>query len=213
MAGRIPGATLIELPGADHIPMFDHAPTVLAQIERFVEAAQRPVEPDRVLATVMFSDIVGSTELAVTLGDRQWRELLARHHAVVRQELQRHRGHEVDTAGDGFLATFDGPARGVRCAAAIVDALRPLGLAVRVGLHTGECEMVGAKVAGIAVHIGSRVATAAEAGEIVVSSTVKDLVAGSGLRFEDRGVQPLKGLPEPWRLFAVDAASARPVAA
>lgn len=212
MAARIPGATLVELPGVDHHPVAGDAEAILVQIESFVLAAQRPVEPDRVLATVMFSDIAGSTELAVTLGDRQWRELLARHHQVVRKELQRHRGTEVDTAGDGFLATFDGPARGVRCAAAIVDALRPLGLAVRVGLHTGECEMVGAKVAGIAVHIGSRVATAAQPGEIVVSSTVKDLVAGSGLRFEDRGVQALKGLPEPWRLFAVDPASARPLA-
>ena len=212
MARKIPGATLVELPGEDHLPVLGDAEEVLAQIERFVAAAQRPPEPDRVLATVMFSDIVGSTEMAVTLGDRQWRELLGRHHQLVRQELQRHRGREVDTAGDGFLATFDGPARGVRCAAAIVDALRPLGLAVRVGLHTGECEMVGDKVAGIAVHIGSRVATAAEPGQIVVSSTVKDLVAGSGLRFEDRGEQTLKGLPEPWRLFAVDTASARPAA-
>lgn len=212
MAQRIPGARYVELAGTDHLPVFGLADAVLGEIERLAAATQQPAEPDRVLATVMFSDIAGSTELAVTLGDRQWRELLARHHQLVRQELQRHRGHEVDTAGDGFLATFDGPARGVRCAAAIVDALKPLGLAVRVGLHTGECEMVGAKVAGIAVHIGARVATAAEAGEIVVSSTVKDLVAGSGLRFEDRGMHSLKGLPEPWRLFAVDAASARPVA-
>ena len=208
MAQQIPGAVYVELPGIDHAPPLGDSEAILNEIQRFLVAAQRPVEPDRVLATVMFSDIVGSTEHAVTLGDRRWRELLAQHHQVVRQELVRFRGHEVDTAGDGFLATFDGPARGVRCAARLVQALRPLGLDIRAGLHTGECEMVGNKVAGIAVHIGARVATAAQTGEVVVSSTVKDLVAGSGLRFEDRGFQSLKGIPEPWRLFAVDAQSA-----
>ena len=208
MAQQIPGAKYVELPGTDHMPVRGNSEAVLNEIQRFLVAAQQPVEADRVLATVMFSDIVGSTERAVTLGDRSWRELLARHHQVVRHELQRFRGHEVDTAGDGFLATFDGPARGVRCAASMVEALRPLGLDIRVGLHTGECEMLGSKVAGIAVHIGARVATAAQPGEVIVSSTVKDLVAGSGLRFEDRGVQTLKGLPEPWRLFKVEAQSA-----
>ena len=208
MAQQIPGAKYVELPGIDHTPVRANSEAILNEIQRFLVAAQQPVEADRVLATVMFSDIVGSTERAVTLGDRSWRELLARHHQVVRHELQRFRGHEVDTAGDGFLATFDGPARGVRCAARLVEALRPLGLDIRVGLHTGECEMVGNKVAGIAVHIGARVAAAAQPGEVIVSSTVKDLVAGSGLRFEDRGVQTLRGLPEPWRLFKVEAQSA-----
>ena len=207
MAQQIPGAVYVELPGIDHNPMRSDSEAILSEIQRFLIAALQPVEADRVLATVMFSDIVGSTEHAVTLGDRRWRELLAQHHQVVRYELQRFRGHEVDTAGDGFLATFDGPARGVRCAARLVQALQPLGLDIRVGLHTGECEMVGNKVAGIAVHIGARVATAAQPGEVMVSSTVKDLVAGSGLRFGDRGIQTLKGIPEPWRLFAVDQAS------
>ena len=208
MAQQIPGAKYVELPGTDHAPVRANSEAILNEIQRFMVAAQQPVEADRVLATVMFSDIVGSTERAVTLGDRSWRELLAQHHQVVRHELQRFRGHEVDTAGDGFLATFDGPARGVRCAARLVEALRPLGLDIRAGLHTGECEMVGNKVAGIAVHIGARVATAAQPGEVIVSSTVKDLVAGSGLRFEDRGIQTLRGLPEPWRLFKVEAQSA-----
>lgn len=208
MAQQIPGAKYVELPGIDHTPVRGNSEAVLNEIQHFLVAAQQPVEADRVLATVMFSDIVGSTERAVALGDRSWRELLAQHHQVVRHELQRFRGHEVDTAGDGFLATFDGPARGVRCAARLVEALRPLGLEIRAGLHTGECEMVGNKVAGIAVHIGARVATAAQPGEVIVSSTVKDLVAGSGLRFEDRGVQTLRGLPEPWRLFKVEAQSA-----
>ena len=208
MAQRIPGAVYVELPGVDHAPWVGDSEAILNEIQRFLVAAQQPVEADRVLATVMFSDIVGSTERAVTMGDRSWRELLAQHHQVVRHELQRFRGQEVDTAGDGFLATFDGPARGVRCAARLVEALRPLGLDIRAGLHTGECEMVGNKVAGIAVHIGARVATAAQSGEVMVSSTVRDLVSGSGLRFEDRGIQTLKGLPEPWRLFKVEAQSA-----
>ena len=208
MAQQIPGAKYVELPGLDHTPVRGNSEAILQEIRRFLVSAQQPVEVDRVLATMLFSDIVGSTERAITLGDRSWRELLARHHQVVRHELQRFRGHEVDTAGDGFLATFDGPARAVRCASHMVEALRPLGLAIRVGLHTGECEMVGNKVAGIAVHIGARVATSAQSGEVIVSSTVKDLVAGSGLRFGDRGIQTLKGIPEPWRLFAVDQASA-----
>ena len=208
MAQQIPGAKYVELPGLDHTPVRGNSEAILQEIRRFLVSAQQPVEVDRVLATMLFSDIVGSTERAVTLGDRSWRELLARHHQVVRHELQRFRGHEVDTAGDGFLATFDGPARGVRCASHMVEALRPLGLSIRVGLHTGECELVGNKVAGIAVHIGARVATVAQPGEVIVSSTVKDLVAGSGLRFGDRGIQTLKGIPEPWHLFAVDQASA-----
>ncbi|MEO8546521.1 MAG: adenylate/guanylate cyclase domain-containing protein [Burkholderiaceae bacterium] len=208
MVQKIPNAVLVELPGVDHAPWLDNGDAILVEISKFLLNLAQPVEPDRVLATVLFSDIVGSTERAVSMGDRRWRELLAQHHQVVRQELTRFRGQEMDTTGDGFFATFDGPARGVRCASHMVEALRPLGLAVRVGLHTGECEMVGNKVAGIAVHIGARVSSTAQPGEVIVSSTVKDLVAGSGLRFGDRGMQTLKGIPEPWHLFAVDQASA-----
>ena len=165
-------------------------------------------DSDRVLATVLFTDIVDSSARLAELGDRAWRELLERHHGLVRQELQRFRGMEVDTAGDGFFASFDGPARGIRCAQAIVDGLENLGLEVRAGLHTGECEVVDGKVAGIAVHTGARVASQAGAGEVLVSSTVKDLVAGSGIAFADRGVHELKGVPGEWQLFAVDRVTA-----
>ena len=161
------------------------------------------MEPDRVLATVLFTDIVGSSERAAALGDRGWRDVLQQHHELVRQQLMRHRGVEVDTAGDGFFASFDGPARAIRCASAITESVRELGLDVRAGLHTGECELVDGKVAGIAVHTGARVASQAGAGEVLVSSTVKDLVAGSGIQFEDRGTAELKGIPGEWRLFAV----------
>jgi class 3 adenylate cyclase len=157
-----------------------------------------------VLATILFTDIVGSTEMAVQLGDRSWRELLQRHHALIRRELVRYRGAELDVAGDGFFARFDGPARAVRCARAISDGVRDLGLEVRAGLHTGECELIDGKVGGIAVHIGARVAEEAQPGEVLVSSTVKDLVAGSGLRFRERGAVELKGVPDEWRLFAVE---------
>jgi class 3 adenylate cyclase len=156
-----------------------------------------------VLATVLFTDLVGSTERASELGDRRWRALLETHHAVVRRELQRFRGNEIDTAGDGFLATFDGPARAIRCATAIRDAVAALGLEIRAGVHTGECELHGNTVAGIAVHTGARVAALAGPGEVLVSSTVKDLVAGSGIEFEDRGVHELKGVPGDWRLYCV----------
>jgi class 3 adenylate cyclase len=152
---------------------------------------------------VLFTDIVGSTEKAAAVGDRRWREVLEAHHGAVRRELERFRGREIDTAGDGFLATFDGPARAIRCAISIGDAVESVGLAVRAGLHTGECEMRGDGVSGIAVHMGARVAALAEPGEVLVSSTVKDLVAGSGIEFEDRGVHELKGVPGEWRLFAV----------
>src|SRR5206468_969698 len=161
-------------------------------------------EPDRVLATVLFTDIVGSTAKAAELGDRGWRELLEQHHALIRRELVRFRGAELDVAGDGFFARFDGPARAVRCACAISERVRELGLELRAGLHTGECEVVGEKVGGIAVHVGARVAKEAQPGEVLVSSTVKDLVAGSGLRFRERGSAALKGVPEEWRLFAVE---------
>ena len=204
MAARIPGARYVELPGVDHLPWGEDAPGILDEIEEFLTGVRRGPEPDRVLATVMFTDIVGATERAAELGDRRWRELLGQHHAAVRRELDRFRGREVDTAGDGFLATFDGPARGVRCASAVTEAVRGLGLEVRAGLHTGEVELIGEKVGGIAVHIGARVAAEAAPGEVLVSSTVKDLVAGSGLRFQDRGARTLKGVPGEWRLFAAE---------
>jgi len=203
LAARIPGAKYVELPGADHLPWVGDPDAILDEIEEFLTGARPTIEPDRVLATVLFTDIVGSTERLAQVGDRRWRELLGAHHAIVRRELERFRGHEVNTAGDGFLATFDGPARAVRCAGAIRDAVRSVGLEVRAGVHTGEIELMGDDVGGIAVHIGARVAAGAGPGEILVSSTVKDLVAGSGLVFEDRGAHALKGVPGEWRLFRV----------
>ena len=213
MAERIPGARLVELPGERHIPTGPQLERVLDEVERFFagvweSGAWDEPEPDRVLATVMFTDIVGSSERAAELGDRAWRDLLQRHHELVRRELIRFRGNEVDTAGDGFLASFDGPARAIRCAQAIVEGVHTLGLEVRAGLHTGECELLYGKVAGIAVHTGARVASEAAPGEVLVSSTVKDLVAGSGLSFEDRGTRQLKGVPGEWRLYAVERATA-----
>jgi class 3 adenylate cyclase len=163
-------------------------------------------DPDRLLATVLFTDIVGSTAKAAELGDARWRELLDTHHALIRRQLVRFRGSEVDTAGDGFFASFDGPARAIRCASAIVESMPQLGLEVRAGLHAGECELLDGKVAGIAVHTGARVAAEAVPGEVLVSSTVKDLVAGSGISFQDRGLHELRGVPGEWRLFAVDMA-------
>jgi pimeloyl-ACP methyl ester carboxylesterase len=204
MAERIPGAKMVELTGIDHVPWGCDADAILDEIEEFLTGVRRGPEPDRVLATVLFTDIVGATEKAASLGDRRWRELLDDHHALVRRELARYRGREIDTAGDSFLATFDGPARAVRCACGICDSVRSLGIEVRAGLHTGECEVMGEKLAGISVHIGARVAALANPGEVVVSSTVKDLVAGSGLSFRDRGSEYLKGVPGEWRLFAVE---------
>lgn len=204
LADGIPGSRLVELPGDDHIPWAGDVEAILDEVEEFLTGVRHGPEPDRVLATVLFTDIVGATEKAAELGDRRWRALLSEHHAAVRRELARFRGREVDTAGDGFLATFDGPARAVRCACAAMGALQPLGLDLRAGLHTGEVEVMGEKVGGIAVHIGARVAARAGPGEVLVSHTVKDLVAGSGLRFTDRGVQALKGVPGDWRLFAVE---------
>jgi class 3 adenylate cyclase len=203
IAERIQGAKYVELPGLDHFPFVGDTDAIVDEVEEFLTGARRGQEPDRVLATVMFTDIVGATERAVALGDRRWRDLLDSHHAVIREQLARFRGREIDTAGDGFLATFDGPARGVRCAGAIVREMRRLGLEIRAGLHTGECEIRGDKLSGIAVHTGARVASLAGAGEVLVSSTVKDLVAGSGITFEDRGIQVLKGLPGEWHLYAV----------
>jgi class 3 adenylate cyclase len=177
---------------------------VLDEVEEFFTGERRTSPVDRILATVMFTDIVGSTERAAELGDARWRDLVSRHDALIRRELQRHRGKPIKTLGDGFLATFDGPARGIRCARAITDGVRDLGIEVRAGLHTGECELLGDKVAGIAVHTGARVSALAGAGEVLVSETVRDLVAGSGIAFEDRGEHELKGVGER-RIYAVSA--------
>jgi class 3 adenylate cyclase len=205
IADRIPGARFVELEGEDHVP-FINPDQIVDEVEEFLTGVRRGPEPDRVLATVLFTDIVGSTERATEVGDRAWRDLLERHHAVVRTALARFQGREVDTAGDGFLATFDGPARAIRCAGAIRSSVRDLGLEVRSGLHTGECELLGDKVAGVAVHTGARVAALARPGEILVSRTVKDLVAGSGIDFEERGEHELKGVPGEWQLYAVTGA-------
>jgi class 3 adenylate cyclase/pimeloyl-ACP methyl ester carboxylesterase len=201
ITARIPGARRLAVPGPDFFVSLQ-TETLLPEMERFVRSLDR-LEPETVLATVLFTDIVGSTERLAVVGDARWRELVERHHALVRQQLSRFRGQEIDTAGDGFFARFDGPIRAVRCAQAIGPAVRELGLEVRAGLHTGECELVGDKIAGLAVNIGARIAGRAGPGEVLVSSTVKDLVAGSDLRFEDRGVAELKGVPGDWRLFAL----------
>lgn len=207
LAEHIRGARLVEIPGHDSAVVFGDQDRLFSELERFlaevVNGKMAELEPDRVLATVLFTDIVGATARAAELGDRAWRDLLLRHHEAIRLQLSRYRGNELDTAGDGFLAIFDGPARAIRCGRAIAETMPQLGLKVRVGLHAGECELVDGKVAGIAVHIGARVATSAQPGEVLVSSTVKDLVAGSGIDFEDRGEHELKGVPGPWRLYAV----------
>jgi pimeloyl-ACP methyl ester carboxylesterase len=201
LARHIPGAKLVELSGQLHSPWLGDSDAVLDAVEQFLTGKQRVHEPERLLATVLFADIVGSTERAAALGDSSWRELLRAFYARVREVLQLYRGREISTTGDGFLAAFEGPARGIRCAGAICDAVRSLSLEVRCGIHTGECELVGRDLAGIAVHIGARVAALATPGEVLVSQTVRDLVAGSGLAFEDRGLHRLKGVPDEWRLF------------
>ncbi len=206
MAERIPGAKYVELPGADHLPWVGDQDAILDEIEEFLTGVRRGPEPDRILATVLFADVVGSTEHAAELGDRRWKDMLAAYYALVRRELGRFRGREIDTAGDGVLASFDGPARAVRCACAIRDEVRGLGIHIRAGLHTGEVEMMGDNVGGLAVHIGARVAAHAGPDEVLASSTVKDLVAGSGIQFVDRGAHALKGVPGEWRLFAAIAA-------
>jgi len=204
LAERIPGAKYAEVPGTDHTVLDNETQDIIADlIEEFITGERHVHEPDRVLATVMFTDIVGSTKRASEMGDSRWRELRDNWYAVMRKELTAFRGREVDTAGDGLLATFDGPARAIRCASSIRDRVHALGLQVRTGLHTGECELSGDNVVGIAVHIGARVAALAEPDEVLVSSTVKDLVGGSGLKFGDRGAHTLKGVPDEWRLFAV----------
>jgi len=207
VAEQIPGALYHELDGIDHIPWVGDPDAVVVAVREFVERIwrERPweeIEPDRVLATVLFTDIVGSTERAMTLGNARWRELLHEHHSRVRGQIARFRGREIDTAGDGFFASFDGPARAIRCAGAVRDAVAELGIEIRAGLHAGECELIDGKVGGVVVHIGARVAAEAEPDEILVSGTVKDLVAGSGIQFEDRGLRTLKGVGE-WHLYAV----------
>jgi class 3 adenylate cyclase len=204
IASQIPGARYVELDGDDHVPWLGDVESLVGEIEEFLTGARPVAHPDRVLATVLFTDVVGSTETAVRIGDDRWRSVMERHHAIVRGELRRHRGVEIDNVGDGFLARFDGPARAIRCASSIVDAVRDaVGLDVRAGIHTGECELLGDKVTGVAVHTGARVAAHARAGEVVVSSTVRDLVAGSGIEFRNRGAVELKGLPGEWQLWSV----------
>jgi pimeloyl-ACP methyl ester carboxylesterase len=202
LASRIPGARFVELPGDAHVP-WSNPDQINDEIEDFLTGVRRGPDPDRVLATILFTDLVRSTERVVELGDLHWAELIEAHHAAVRRELERFRGRELDVAGDGFFAAFDGPARAVRCAAAVRDALGRLGLAVRAGVHTGECQEVGGKLAGVAVVVGARISASAQAGEVLVSGTVRDLVAGSGLEFQDRGEHELKGVPGSWRLYAV----------
>ena len=204
LQAKIPSAQYVELPGADHLWFHGDADAILGEVEEFLTGSRSAEISDRVLATVMFTDIVDSTRTAAALGDRRWRDLLGRHDALMRRELERHRGREVKTIGDGFLATFDGPARAIRCACSARDAIRGLGIDVRAGLHTGECELIGDDVGGIAVNIGARVGSVARPGEVLVSRTVTDLVAGSGIEFTDRGVHALKGVPGEWQLFAVN---------
>jgi pimeloyl-ACP methyl ester carboxylesterase len=201
LAEHIPGARFVELPGDDHFVSID-PDQILDEVEEFLTGARPAPEPDRVLATVLFTDIVGSTEQAAQLGDRRWRDLLERYQTLAQREVERFRGRAIDTAGDGMFATFDGPARGIRCARAVDSSARELGIHVRAGLHTGEWELMGDKVAGVAVHTGARIMAQAQPGEILVSSTVRDLVAGSGIEFEDRGEHELKGVGC-WRLYSV----------
>lgn len=203
IAARITGARYVEFPSGDHLFWASHQDEILAEIQEFMTGVRPLPEHDRILATVLFTDIVEGTRRAAALGDRRWRDLLESHHALVRTELARYRGLEQDTAGDGFYATFDGPARAVRCAFAVRDGVRRLGLEVRAGVHTGECEIVAGKLGGIAAIIGARVKDLAGAGEVLATSTVRDLVSGSGLAFAERGTQVLKGVPGEWRLFVV----------
>lgn len=203
VADTIEGSRLVELPGDDHVPFVGDADAIADEVEEFLTGARPARDPDRILATVLFTDIVGSTERQAALGDRGWKALVEQHHAVVRRALTRHGGFEQDTAGDGFYVRFDGPGRAIRCAREIVDAVRPLGIEVRAGLHTGECEIVEDKCSGLSVSIGARVMAHAGASEIMVSQTVKDLTAGSGLAFEDAGERELKGVPDRWHLYRV----------
>jgi len=203
LAQRIPAARYVELAGVDHLFFAEDSAQLVAEIQEFLTGVRDQSEPDRVLATVLFADIVGSTDLAAKMGDRRWQDIIQSYYGAVRAELARFRGTEISTAGDGVFASFDGPARAIRSGLAICEAVRRFGLEVRIGVHTGECELVGGKIGGIAVHIGARVAALAQSGEVLVSTTVRDLVAGSGLQFEDRGVHTLKGVPGNWSLYAV----------
>jgi class 3 adenylate cyclase len=203
LADHIPDAKFVELAGSDHLFYAPDGDALVREVQLFLTGATVELEPDRVLATVLFTDIVGSTERASELGDRRWRALLDRHDTAVRRQIERYRGREIDTTGDGFFATFDGPARALRCACAIREAVRALGLEVRIGVHTGEVEMRGENLSGIGVHIGARVGSHADAGEVLVTRTVKDLVAGSGIEFADRGQTRLKGVPDEWQLYAI----------
>jgi class 3 adenylate cyclase len=210
MAEQIPNAKLVELEGEDHLWFVGDVDAIFDEVEEFVTGVRPSPVGDRMLATVLFTDIVGSTQRIAELGDRRWRELLRDHDALVRRELERYRGREVKTVGDGFLATFDGPARAVTGAAAIRDAVQGLGIAVRAGVHTGECELVGEDITGVAVNIAARISALAGPNEVLVSRTVTDLVYGSGIEFEDRGPAELKGIPETWQLFAANPERARP---
>jgi class 3 adenylate cyclase/pimeloyl-ACP methyl ester carboxylesterase len=203
VARLIPDARLVELPGKDYLGIFLEEPA--REIEAFLRDLPVREKTDRVLTTVLFTDLVGSTERLATLGDAGWRELVGRHHELVRRTLSRYRGTEIDTAGDGFYATFDGPARAIRCAREIQAEIADLGMATRAGVHTGECEIIDGKPGGLAVVVGSRISAAAEDGEVLVSGTVKDLVAGSDIAFRERGEQALKGVPGKWRLYAVES--------
>jgi class 3 adenylate cyclase len=203
LAAHIPSARYVELPGRVAFPFLGDADAVLREIETFLTGAHAPIDVDRVLRTVLFTDIVNSTARLAEMGDRRWRELLDAHDAGVRRAVEQFRGNVVKSTGDGFLVAFDGPARAIRCAAAIVGSARSLGLDVRAGLHTGECEVRGEDLAGIAVHIGARIGALAGAGEVLATSTVRDLVAGSGIVFADRGQHELKGVPGTWQVLAV----------
>ncbi len=205
MAGRIPNARRVELDGVDHFPWFADADRVVAEVEEFVTGARSVVADERTLATLLFTDIVGSTERAAAMGDHRWRDVIESYYALVRRSVERFRGKEVSTEGDGFIARFDGPARAVSCARVVRDGATGLGIEVRAGVHTGEIEIHDEEIHGLAVHIAARVVAHAEAGEVLVSRTVKDLVVGSGIGFSDRGIHELKGVPEAWQLFAVSA--------
>ena len=203
IAQKIPKAKLIELPGDDHLPWVGDSERLFNEIEIFLTGELRPTEPDRILATCLFTDIVGSTEIAQSLGDERWRNLLVSHNDLVRNQLIRYKGREIKTTGDGFLASFDGPARAVRCACAIRDEVRRLGIETRAGLHTGECEIIGDDIGGIAVHIAARIMSKAMPGEVLSSNTIRDLVVGSGIQFEKKGLFSLKGIPGEWKIYAV----------
>jgi class 3 adenylate cyclase len=206
LADHIANAKFVELPGADVFAVTDSRTVVVEEVAEFLTGHRPDPEIDRMLATILFTDIVGSTERAASLGDQRWRALLDVHDRAVREQLRRFKGREINTTGDGFYASFDGPARAIRCAAAITEVVGSLGLQMRAGLHTGECEVRNTDLAGLSVHIAARVGALANANEVLVSSTVRDLVIGSGINFADRGEHDLKGVPGRWRVFAVDSA-------